>query len=516
MPSMNITTRIRALALRGKEYLNSLFSNPSAMFAGFFAREGNAGDWQKGILTPNSLSDLTAFSAVFACVSRIAADVAKLCPEVKKQQTDGTYTLYPPESPWWEPLLKPNGFQNRIQFITHWVICKLLYGNAYILKRRARPGGMVVGFYVLDPRKVVPMVTYDGSVYYGIGSDDLTEIPSGMTLPASEIIHDRGPTLWHPLVGVSPVRACAMSAIQGVLIQKHAATFFKNLSRPSGMLTSPGTIDDVTAARLKVEWQALYSGENLGKVAVAGDGLEYKPFTMPADEAQLIEQLGWTVADVARAFQMPLHKINAGAPPTHTNVEALELQYYSGCLQPYIECIEVCLTEGLGMPAGTCMEFDLDGLLRMDSATQIDILTKSVQGALMKPDEARARRNLPPVPGGNSVYMQQQNYSLAALAKRDAREDPFASAGETAPAAPAAPAKAEDSALLVAIQALGEVVSRGVENSSRQVTMLLERMAEMKSTEPSAAPAESIQEGGEALDDLAAAFEQDLFVVQVS
>ena len=28
--------------------------------------------------------------------------------------------------------------------------------------------------------------------------------------------------------------------------------------------------------------------------------------------------------------------------------------------------------------------------------------------------------------GGESPYLQQQNYSLAALAKRDAQEDPFA------------------------------------------------------------------------------------------
>lgn len=526
MPSMNITTRIRGLVLRGKEYLNSLFGNPFATFAGFLAREGNAGDWQKGILAPTSLSDLTAFSAVFACVSRIAADVSKLCIEVKKRQQDGTYVPYPPESPWWGPVLKPNDFQNRIQFFTYWLVCKALYGNVYILKRRERPGGMVRGFYILDPRRVLPMVTQDGSVYYGLGADDLSEVPQGMTVPSSEIIHDRGATLWHPLIGVSPVRACAMSALQGVMIQSHATRFFQNLSRPSGMLTSPGTIDDVTATRLKNEWQALYSGSNFGKVAVAGDGLEYKPFTMPADDAQLIEQLGWTVEDVARAFQMPLHKINAGPPPTQTNVEALELQYYSGCLQPYIEAIELCLTEGLGMPPGTCLEFDLEGLLRMDSATQIDILTKAVGGALMKPDEARARRNLPPVPGGDSVYMQQQNYSLAALAKRDAKEDPFAnSAASSASGPPAAtPKPAGDAtppepdgtpqASAGLLEVLGQLTATLTQqlSSSREhtdaLTALVERALRL--------PPEPEEEPSDFLEDLAAALEEDTFALEVA
>ena len=34
-----------------------------------------------------------------------------------------------------------------------------------------------------------------------------------------------------------------------------------------------------------------------------------------------------------------------------------------------------------------------------------------------------------PVEGGDSPYLQQQNYSLEALAKRDAASDPFAPAG---------------------------------------------------------------------------------------
>ena len=43
----------------------------------------------------------------------------------------------------------------------------------------------------------------------------------------------------------------------------------------------------------------------------------------------------------------------------------------------------------------------------------------------MAPNEARMKRNMPPVPGGASPYLQQQNYSLAALDKRD-RGEPFA------------------------------------------------------------------------------------------
>jgi phage portal protein BeeE len=44
----------------------------------------------------------------------------------------------------------------------------------------------------------------------------------------------------------------------------------------------------------------------------------------------------------------------------------------------------------------------------------------------MSPDEARFKANYLPVTGGATPYLQQQNYSLAALARRDAQPDPFA------------------------------------------------------------------------------------------
>ncbi|MDH4651202.1 portal protein, partial [Escherichia coli] len=58
-------------------------------------------------------------------------------------------------------------------------------------------------------------------------------------------------------------------------------------------------------------------------------------------------------------------------------------------------------------------------------------LGESVKNTLLTPNEARKRENLPPLAGGDALYLQQQNYSLDALSRRDAREDPFASAGKT-------------------------------------------------------------------------------------
>jgi HK97 family phage portal protein len=401
-----------------------------------WVRESFAGAWQKGV-TIDPLGTITAYAAVYACISRIANDVAKLEPRLMELQPDGTSRPAVSTSPYWEVIRKPNTFQNRIQFYCFWLSLKLMYGNSFALKKRdAR--GIVYAKYLLDPRRVTPMVTPEGDVYYSLGGDDIAKCPAGMVAPASEIIHDRCVTLWHPLVGVSPIYACGASATQGNRIQSNSAQFFENMSRPSGMLSAPGTIDEVTATRLKSEWEANYTGLNLGRLAVLGDGLKYEPMTIPAQEAQLIDQLKWTVEDVARAFGMPLYKIGAGPIPTNNNVEALNQQYYSDCLQTHIESIELCLNEGLGLPPVYRVEFDLDGLLRMDGGAQIEMLVKAREGGLMAPNEGRAKINLPPKKGGESIYMQQQYFSLEALAKRDTQADPFGPPA-TPPAPPAPP-----------------------------------------------------------------------------
>lgn len=73
----------------------------------------------------------------------------------------------------------------------------------------------------------------------------------------------------------------------------------------------------------------------------------------------------------------------------------------------------------------------------MDAATQVKVTSEGVLRAIFKPNEARARFNLPPVEGGDACYLQQQQFSLEALAKRDAKADPFAKEPATAPQVPA-------------------------------------------------------------------------------
>ena len=86
--------------------------------------------------------------------------------------------------------------------------------------------------------------------------------------------------------------------------------------------------------------------------------------------------------------------------------------------QVLIESIELLLDEGLVMPEKQGVEFDLDVLLRMDTKTQVESLTAAIKGGLDTPNEARKRRNQKPLAGGDTVWLQQQQYPMGVLAQR--------------------------------------------------------------------------------------------------
>lgn len=399
--------------------------------------DSTVGAWQRDE-TPVNMDRALANWTVYACLSLIASDMGKIRIRLVEQGDDEIWREV--RSAAFSPVLKkPNGYQTRQKFIESWVLSKLgPAGNTYVLKERDNRG-LVVRMHVLDPMRVTPLVAPNGAVFYRLGQDHLAELTDDIVAaPASEIIHDRAACLFHPLVGIGPIYACGLAATQGLNIQSNSEQFFRNRSMPGGIITAPAEISEPTAERIKREWNARYTGENAGRTAMLGDGMKYEPFGVNARDSQLAEQLNLTATMICSTYHVPPFKVGIGALPAGQKVGDMNLIYYSDCLQALMEAIEALLDEGLGLEVsgrryGT--EFDTENLLRMDEATRAATAQMWVGSGITAPNEARLRENMAPVEGGESPMIQQQNYSLAALAKRDAKEDPFATAQPSTPAA---------------------------------------------------------------------------------
>jgi HK97 family phage portal protein len=393
-------------------------------------RDPFPGAWQRNMeINPETAS---TFHADFACKTLIARDIAKLRVKLVEEDDNGIWseTTNPAFSP---VLRRPNQYQTRNQFFESWMLSKLARGNTYVLKERDQRN-VVVALHIMDPTRAQVLVADDGSVFYRFDSDNLAGIDS-ITVPAREVIHDRWNTLFHPLVGTPPVFASGLPSLLGINAQKASALLFENASMPGGLLIAPGEVSEVEEKRIKEEWEQRFSRKNLGRVAVMTGGMKYEKLAMTHVEGQMIESLKWSAEVVCSTYHVPPYKIGVGALPSYNNVQALNVEYYAQALQSHIEEIEELLDHALGIGRvdrlGT--EFDTETLLRMDSVTQMTSIQTAVGAGVMTPNEGRAKLDLKAKTGGDSPYLQQQNFSLEALAKRDAQADPFA------PNTPAAP-----------------------------------------------------------------------------
>ena len=368
------------------------------------------GAWQRN--KEQRLDSLLQYPTLYACVSRLATDIGKLPFALKGRASSGIWRTV--ENAELSPVLaKPNHYQTPQQFREMWALSKFTQGNTYGLKER-NASGVVVAVYVLDPCRVLPLVSDSGEVFYQLYTDNLNQLPEldgQIVVPASEIIHDRCICPFHPLIGLPPIAAAHWPALKNMRILKSSSEFFANNAQPSGVLSAPGAISDSTADRLKKYWNENFTGSNAGKVAVVGDGLQFVSLASKSVDSQMVEQLRYSDEQICQPFGIPPFKVGLGSIPAGLTVDAINQLYYNDALQAPIQAMEALLTAGLDA-APFRVDMDETVLMRMDMGKKAEYHSSLVSGSIEVINEARLDFNLPPLPGGDTVYMQQQDFPL--------------------------------------------------------------------------------------------------------
>jgi HK97 family phage portal protein len=381
-------------------------------------REPYTGAWQRNdpITTESAVSN----PSVFGCVSGIAQDISKLAPPLLLEQDADGFWQETTNAAYSPVLRRPNRYQTDQQFLEQWALSRLLTGNVYVLKNYdAR--GVVNQLDILNPSRVKVLVAPDGSVYYELQADDLAglshETPP-VVVPARDIIHDRYNCLYHRLQGVSPLYAAASAVSQAQVIQTSSSNHFAKGGRVGGFLIAPTKLDPLSAAR--IEAHLAEKAQSGSSIIVADFGMKFEPFSATAVNSQLIEQLGWTEEKICEVFRMPISILNSSKQPPYANAEASQLQYKSQCLEPHLTAIAKTLAYGLQLPPYLKLEFDDTLLIWMDTSTRTQAAKDAIVSG-MSPNEVRdTYYGLPPVPGGELPYLQQQNWPVSTLADREA------------------------------------------------------------------------------------------------
>lgn len=425
-------------AQRSTGWLNGLVSEPFS------------GAWQRNLESANPRDpNMLAFSAVYACVTIVSGDMAKLSTYIERESKTTPQRERVYNHPASYLVERPNAYQTMPELIQLHFAAKLMRGNAYLYKEFDERG-VVSELHPLQPDGVRPLIAPGGDVFYQLAynSTDFMSIDDILgagesvgqgvdrVVPADRIIHDRMNCLYHPLVGVSPIFASASSAMMGARILMNSEKIFANMSHPSGVLSSTQTINDVTAERLKREWASRYSGGSYGRTAVLGDGLTWSPMILNPIDAQLIDQLRFSIEDIARVFRVPLYLLADLTKTSYRNSEQMARAYYQGCLQTHIKMTEDRFKQGLNLERWLRFRFDLDDLFRMEMDARFSSYKTALDAGILSINEVRAKEGLGPVEGGNEPRVQVQYAPLSkanGIFNNAQNQDPPASPSEDPP-----------------------------------------------------------------------------------
>jgi HK97 family phage portal protein len=184
-----------------------------------------------------------------------------------------------------------------------------------------------------------------------------------------------------------------------------AGSLLRNGAFPSGFLTAPGAISEATAARLKAQWDSNYARENAGKIAIAGDGLDWKSLSLSPENVELLESRRFGVLEIARIFGVPPIFCGDYSSSTFTNSETALRLFASFTLGQWAVKIQQEFSRSV-LSAGYEMQFDLSAFLRGDPAARWSSYNIAIERGILTRDEVRAAEGYGPLPKGQGPVDQ--------------------------------------------------------------------------------------------------------------
>ena len=333
-------------------------------------------------------------SAVWACVRIISNSVASLSIQVLQRLGNGALKPAPQKQVFSLLTQAPNKSMTGYQFIDTIVVHLLLRGNAFIWMDRDA-SNRITGLWPLYPDRVALHILPDGSKRYHI---------AGMTFDDFDILHIPGMSL-DGFTGISVISLLDSTILRDISVSEYAKQFFDNGAYPGGVLEVPKGLSDVAYSRLKVSWESMHKGaRNAHKTALLEEGAVYKPITISAKDAQLIETKNASVEDIARVFGVPLHMVHVAAKAAFNSNEQMSLDFLIHTLNPWIVRIEQAFNAGLFSLNDTgsfLVRFNVDSLLRADVKTRMEAYQTGREIGLYSINEIRAMEGMNPIKDGD-------------------------------------------------------------------------------------------------------------------
>lgn len=331
-------------------------------------------------------------------------------------------------------LYRPNADQTAYEFVNALAVEQLLMGCAtvWVLPDPDAPGGKQLR---IIPREWIESA--DRSTNYAPDSIRVrarTASPAYyIDIPRTEFVQFRTYSPGNPGGYQSPLAALRQTLNEQIQADKFRTEVWSSSGRFNAYITRPKDVTPWSDEQKKAFVTAFREGwgrggSNAGKMPLLEDGMEIKPYSFNAQQAQYAEAKQLSREDVAAAYHVNPSLIWHTSTQTYASAKDNARALYADCLGPVLQMLQQrinsFLLPMLGADPDTYVEFDLTEKLKGSFEERASILQASVGGPWMTRNEARADNNLPPVEGGDQLITPLNVTEGGQASPQDTHMDP--------------------------------------------------------------------------------------------
>lgn len=335
-------------------------------------------------------------SGVYRAVRLISKSLSTCPLKLFEKQTSGRKEIT--DHPLAKVLKHPNEEMTAITFRETIQGHLLLWGNGYAEIERTGDG-QVAALWPLRPDRTFPRRMENGKLVYVARSDKGPEV----ILQPDDVLHILGYS-YDGLRGLSPIALHRETLGLSSATQDYGSRFFGNDARPGGVLQSPGVMNKQARDRLKEGWEEAHRGSTQGhRVAVLEQGVTWQSIGMPNEDAQFLQTRVFQLSEIARIFDVPLHKLGELSHATFSNIEHQSIEYVKDAVMPWACVWEEEIERKLLNPADQdrlYVEHNLDAQMRGDTKSRMEAYQIQIQTGMRSPDDIGELENWNPQPDG--------------------------------------------------------------------------------------------------------------------
>lgn len=368
---------------------------------------GGSGGTGLPVVNETSAQGITALNA---CVKLLAGAVSALPMNVYRMNfTNGAKSQLFNDNLWWLLNEQWHPQWSASAGWDHLMRSRLYHGDAYAIIER-NVAGQVLGMRPVSKSRVITYEMENGRLVYGV-------MPQARSFDSKVWYYDQDDMIHVPGDGFDGIQSPSKlqyelrgAAAVALAAQDASGRFFANGMMPSFVIKMPTEPTLEGAADMRQELKENYGGvKNAGAPLVVFGGADVKELSITPDDAQLLESRKFQVEDIARIFGIPPFMIGHNEKTTSwgSGVEAMGSGFVRYTLRSHLHAITNEFNRKL-LPRGSkFLEFDTSDLERPSFKEFTESLRTGLGRAGERPifsqNEARARFNLPPVPGGDDM-----------------------------------------------------------------------------------------------------------------